>query len=139
MGCLISNGPPSPRFRVSAESSQRFAPRAGRHYVRLAMKHSVPHDLGPERAKKAADAALASYSQKFAKYDPRVKWATPTRADIAFTVKGMSLKGALEVLPTAIELDLEVPFLLRPFKGQAISVIEGEIKEWIAKASKDEI
>jgi len=49
-------------------------------------------------------------------------------------VKGMALRGALEVLPTAIELDLEVPFLLRPFKGQAISVIEGEIKDWIAKA-----
>jgi hypothetical protein len=103
------------------------------------MKHSVPHDLGSERAKKAADAALAAYSQKFAKYDPRVNWATPTRADIAFTVKGMSLKGVLEVLPNAIELDLDVPFLLRPFKGQALAVIEGEIKEWIGKARTGEI
>ena len=100
------------------------------------MKHSVPHDLGTERAKQAADAALASYSEKFAKYSPSVKWSTPTRADISFTVKGMALRGALEVLPTAIELDLEVPFLLRPFKGQAISVIEGEIKDWIEKARK---
>lgn len=98
------------------------------------MKHSVPHDLGAEKAKQAAEAALASYSEKFAKYEPRVKWATPTHADIAFTVKGMALKGALDVLPTAIELDLDVPFLLRPFKGQAIAVIEGEIKEWIGKA-----
>jgi hypothetical protein len=103
------------------------------------MKHSVPHDLGSERAKKAADAALAAYSEKFAKYEPRVTWATPTHADISFTVKGMSLKGALDVLPTAIELDLDVPFLLRPFKGQAISVIEGEIREWIGKARTGEI
>jgi hypothetical protein len=29
---------------------------------------------------------------------------------------------------------MEVPFLLRPFKNQAISVIEGEIREWIEKA-----
>jgi hypothetical protein len=26
-----------------------------------------------------------------------------------------------------------VPFLLKPFQGQALSVIEGEIKEWLAK------
>jgi hypothetical protein len=30
-------------------------------------------------------------------------------------------------------MDLDVPFLLRPFQGKAISVIEGEIKEWLAK------
>jgi hypothetical protein len=29
--------------------------------------------------------------------------------------------------------------LLRPFKGTAISVIEGEIKHWIAKAKAGEI
>jgi hypothetical protein len=27
-----------------------------------------------------------------------------------------------------------VPFLLRPFKSQALGVIEGEINEWIKKA-----
>jgi hypothetical protein len=103
------------------------------------MKHAVPHDLGPERAKKVAEAALSSYAQKFAKYQPQASWTSDTRANISFTVKGMSLKGALEVRSNAIEMDLDVPFLLRPFQGTAIGVIEGEIKEWIAKAKAGEI
>ena len=45
-----------------------------------------------------------------------------------------TLSGSLEVLARSIEMDLDVPFLLRPFKGQALSVIEGEINEWIQKA-----
>lgn len=103
------------------------------------MKHAVPHDLGPERAKKVAEAALAAYAQKFAKYKPHAAWTSDTRANISFHVKGMSLNGALEVRPNSIEMDLDVPFLLRPFQSTAVSVIEGEIREWIAKAKAGEI
>ncbi len=98
------------------------------------MKHVVQHDLGEARAKQAADAALGSYAQKFAKYSPKVTWVSNNKAQIAFSVKGMALSGELEVLDRSIELDLEVPFLLRPFKGQALQVIESEIREWIDKA-----
>jgi len=98
------------------------------------MKHSVSHDLGQERAKQAAEAAIKSYGQKFAKYNPQTRWVTPNRADIAFTVKGISLSGSLEVQEKTIDLDMDVPFLLRPFKNQALGVIEGEIREWIDKA-----
>lgn len=100
------------------------------------MKHSVPHDLGKEKAKKAAEAALAQYSEKFAKYSPKTSWVSDTKASISFNIKGMTLSGTMEVLERAIEMDLDVPFLFRPFKGQAISIIEGEIKEWIAKAKQ---
>ncbi len=97
------------------------------------MKHTVPHDLGQERAKKVTESALATYAEKFAKYSPQTTWTSPSRAQIAFSVKGMSLKGAVEVKDKSIELELDVPFLLRPFQGQALSVIEGEIKTWLAK------
>ncbi|HWP06658.1 MAG TPA: polyhydroxyalkanoic acid system family protein [Polyangiaceae bacterium] len=98
------------------------------------MKHSVSHDLGQERAKQAAEAAIKSYGQKFAKYNPQTRWVNPNRADISFTVKGISLSGAIEVQEKTIDLDMDVPFLLRPFKNQALSVIEAEIREWIDKA-----
>ncbi|HET7542181.1 MAG TPA: polyhydroxyalkanoic acid system family protein [Polyangiaceae bacterium] len=98
------------------------------------MKHSVPHDLGQERAKKIAESALATYAQKYAHYGAQVTWKGPNKADISFKVKGMSLSGSLEVLERAIDLDMDVPFLLRPFKSQALGVIEGEINEWIKKA-----
>jgi hypothetical protein len=103
------------------------------------MKHAVPHDLGQDLAKKVADSAFASYAQKFAKYSPKADWVTPKRANISFSVKGMTLRGSLEVSATSIDMDLDVPFLLKPFKGTAISVIEGEIRDWIEKAKAGEI
>lgn len=98
------------------------------------MKHSVPHDLGLEGAKQVAESAWQSYSNKFAKYHPTLSWLSPNKANIGFTAKGISLEGSLEVHEKSIDLELNVPFLLKPFSGKAISVIEGEIKEWIQKA-----
>jgi Putative polyhydroxyalkanoic acid system protein (PHA_gran_rgn) len=101
------------------------------------MKHSVPHDLGQERAKKVAESALASYAQKYANYNPTVTWTSANRAELSFKVKGMSLSGVVEVLDRSIDLDIDVPFLLRPFKAQALGVIDGEINEWIKKAKAE--
>jgi hypothetical protein len=100
----------------------------------LRMKHTVHHGLGQDRAKQVAEAALQSYAERFSQYSPKSSWASATRADISFSVKGMSLTGSLEIRDKDFELDLEVPFLLRPFKGTALSVIEDEIKKWVAKA-----
>jgi hypothetical protein len=124
----------------SLPAARRFGRRPGVRYdAPLAMKHAVPHDLGPDRAKLVAESAIASYEKRFEKYQAKARWISPTRAEIAFSVKGMSLSGTLEVLPKAIEMDLDVPFFLRPFKGTAISVIEDEIKSWLAKAKAGEI
>ncbi|MEB2313112.1 MAG: polyhydroxyalkanoic acid system family protein [Sorangiineae bacterium] len=103
------------------------------------MKHTVPHELGQERAKKVAVAALDSYKERFAKYEPNARWTNERHADIDFRVKGVSLTGSLDVNPASIELDLEVPFLFKPFKGKAIALIEEEIKKWMAKAKAGEI
>ncbi len=101
------------------------------------MKHAVPHDLGFERAKQVTESAWESYSQRFSSYNPTMSWTSDRRAKIGFNVKGANLEGAIEVGDSKIELELEVPFLLKPFRGKAISVIEGEIKEWIAKAKAE--
>jgi hypothetical protein len=103
------------------------------------MKHSVPHDLGLERAKKVTESAWESYSQRFSSYKPTMTWTSDTQAKISFSVKGASLEGGIEVGESNIDLELEVPFLLKPFRGKAISVIEEEIKEWIGKAKAGEI
>jgi len=103
------------------------------------MKHVVTHDLTPEQAKKAAESALAAYTEKFSKYSPKATWVSPTRANIAFSAKGMTLQGALELREKSFELDLEVPFLLRPFKGMALGVIEDEIKVWVKRAKAGEL
>ncbi len=103
------------------------------------MKHVVHHDLGQERATQVAKAAFDSYKERFAKYKPQAHWTSDRHADIDFNVKGVSLTGALDVNPKSIEMDLEVPFLFKPFKGKAISLIEEEIRKWMAKAQAGEI
>ena len=100
------------------------------------MKHSVPHSLGKEKARKVAAAAFDSYKARFAEYNPTTKWLNDDKAEISFSVKGMTLKGGVEVKDKSIDMDLEVPFMLKPFQGKAVSVIEGEIKKWIGKADE---
>lgn len=103
------------------------------------MKHSVPHDLDVPTLRRVAERALAAYQERFAKYNPVAVWRDATHAEVSFNVKGVSLKGELELLPKAIEMDLDVPFLLRPFKSQALGVIEEEINKWIGKAKAGEL
>ena len=68
-----------------------------------------------------------------------MNWVSDDRADIGFVAKGISLNGSIEVRDSSIELELDVPFLLRPFKGVAIGVIEEEIQAWIAKCKAGDI
>lgn len=103
------------------------------------MKQSVPHDLTRDQAKKAAQAAWESYSKRFSEYSPSCSWSSEYLADIGFRVKGVSLSGSLEVGTSDIGLELDVPFLLRPFKGTAMRVIEDEIREWVQKAKQGEL
>jgi len=103
------------------------------------MKHSVVHDLGRAQAKRVAESAWKSYSDRFANYSPSCTWAGDYKANIGFNVKGVKLAGSIDVNEKDIELDLDVPFLLRPFKGQALKVIEEEIRKWIGKAKTGEL
>jgi|RhiMethySRZTD1v2_1073278.scaffolds.fasta_scaffold12768_2 putative polyhydroxyalkanoic acid system protein len=103
------------------------------------MKHSIAHDLGQARARQVADAAFQNYKERFSKYNPTAHWKNDRSCEIAFTVKGMTLRGSVDVTPSNIEMDLDVPFLLRPFKGTALGVIEDEIKKWVTKAKAGEI
>jgi Putative polyhydroxyalkanoic acid system protein (PHA_gran_rgn) len=102
------------------------------------MKHAVPHDLGKEQARKVAAAALNSYASRFSQYAPSVAWQSDDKATIGFSVKGVSLKGSVEVQDSAINLELDVPFLMRPFQGKAIAIIEEEIKTWLKKSKAGE-
>lgn len=103
------------------------------------MKHSVSHSLGKEKAVEVCKKAFESYKERFAKYNPTAQWTSDNHAQIGFTAKGVSLTGSMEVLDNKIEMDLDVPFLLRPFKGKALSLIEEEIQVWAKKAQAGEI
>ena len=80
------------------------------------MKHVIRHNLDIDAARNVARQALESYAARLAEYSPRVTWPRDNRAEVGFSVKGVSLSGTVDVTPSSYELDLEVPFLPRMFK-----------------------
>jgi hypothetical protein len=103
------------------------------------MEHRVPHDIGRDLAKKATVAAFASYKDKYGEYSPTTTWTAEYKAIVRFSVKGFSLDGTVDVRDREIAMELDVPFLLRPFKSRALQVIEREINLWCGKAKRGEI
>ena len=103
------------------------------------MRHAIPHELTIERARLVTDKAWEAYSERFAEYAPKATWKTPTEADVQFTVKGVTLRGSLGLTKQAIEMDLDVPFLFRPFRTKALSLVEREVNLWLDKERAGEL
>jgi hypothetical protein len=100
----------------------------------MGMKHSVSHDLPFDLAKKAAGKALEEYRARFPDFDPQINWTGERTAEVTFKAMGSTLKGQFELLEKSIEMDMDVPLLMRPFKAKALEVIEEKIRDWINKA-----
>lgn len=116
------------------------APQTGSNLIAFgAMKHAVPHNLAPEKARLVAEKAWESYQSRFSQFQPTLSWETDAKANVAFRAKGIAVSGTLTLLDKAIEMDLSVPFLLKPFRKKALDVIEREIRSWVDKANRGEI
>ena len=102
------------------------------------MKHSVPHDLDLERARVVTDKALDAYKERFAEFNPTVSWQGDRHAEVQFKAKGVTLLGKFELEDDRINIDMQVPMLLRMFQKKAVDVVEREIKKWIEKAKAGE-
>ena len=103
------------------------------------MTHDIPHDLDMDLAKLAARKAAEAYGKRFAEYDYSARWVTDTRVELGFTVVGKRLEGTMTVQSSKLVLELEVPFMMRPFRGKAIQIIEREALVWLDKARKGEL
>ena len=103
------------------------------------MEHAIRHGLSHDQAIAAAKTAVDTYSQKLAKYSPKIVWQGDSKLLIAFTAKGMSIEGTLSIEPDRFVISTEVPLLLRPFKSVAIAVVEAEAQKWITKAKEGQL
>ncbi|PRP93043.1 putative polyhydroxyalkanoic acid system protein [Enhygromyxa salina] len=103
------------------------------------MTHDIPHDLDFDLAKLAAEKAAESYAERFTEYDYSAKWVSNDRVELGFSVMGKRLTGAMTVRARKLELELDVPFMFRPFRGKALEIIEREAKAWLLKAKKGEL
>ncbi|WP_437527585.1 polyhydroxyalkanoic acid system family protein [Sorangium sp. So ce726] len=101
------------------------------------MKHTIEHDLNDSEAKLATERAIAQYRERYAEYEPFLVWHDARRAELGFSVKGVKLKGSMELRPGAVDVDLDVPLLMRPFKGVAIAAIDKEVRHFIEQAHRE--
>lgn len=100
------------------------------------MKHVLQHGLDVEQSKKVAQRAFEEYQQRFSHSNPTLVWLTDRRAQVSFNAKGVTISGTVELKPGAIEVDLDVPFLLRVFQRPALKVLDEELKRQIAEHTK---
>ncbi len=102
------------------------------------MKHTVNHGIDKPLARKATEKALESYKERFAEYNPTVTWRTEDEARVEFKAKGMTLKGNFLLTDSDVNIEMDVPLLMRPFRKKAVDVVEKEILAWVAKAKNGE-
>jgi hypothetical protein len=103
------------------------------------MKHTIEHDLEIPVARRVTDRAFDEYKSRYPAYEPSLRWVDERRADVSFNAKGIQLRGSMALAEHAIELDLNVPLLLRPFQKKAVEVIDREVRRWMDKARAGEL
>jgi hypothetical protein len=93
--------------------------------------------LGRERALEVALEAWEEYSRRFAKYNPELSRESEYRAWLSFRARGIVVRGSIEIRDDEVEMEIDVPLLLKPFKKVAVAAIEREIADRVARAKSD--
>lgn len=103
------------------------------------MQHDIRHGLPEDTAKAVARKAVEAYAERFANYAFSHRWVNDNRVELTFTVAGKTLHGALQVLTDVLRFELDVPFIFKPFSGQAVKIIEREAVTWIERARNGQL
>jgi hypothetical protein len=103
------------------------------------VKHTITHGLPRATAIEVVNRAMNGYLERFQKYSAYFEWKREGYGELGFSAKGLHITGTVEVYEHTVDVDLTVPFLLRPFRGIAIEVVEEEVNKWVAKAKKGEL
>lgn len=103
------------------------------------MEHTIEHDLDLETAKKAIDRAMESYAERLADYSPRFEWTSDCVGEFGFEALKVRVSGELSVAEGKIDVEIDVPFILRPFRKRALEVIEREVRLWVGRAKSGEL
>jgi hypothetical protein len=103
------------------------------------VKQTIAHDLPMELARLAARAALAHYQARFAHAHITPEWHGADEAVVNFSLRGFHLKPRIRLRPGAIDVEMDVPFLARPFESRARARIGRELALWLEKAKRGEL
>ena len=100
------------------------------------MTHEFTHGLERETVRQLVKHAWNHYERSYPKYHPQCTWKGPDLVEVKFRAGFVKLAGDLEITDDKIRLGLQVPATLRFLKGRALTVVEAEIKKWLAKADE---
>jgi hypothetical protein len=103
------------------------------------MKHVIEHGLDAATAHKVTERAFAEYRARYPSYDPTLTWTSERVAKVGLSAKGVKLAGAVTLREHAIDVELEVPLLLRVFQKRAVEVIDREVRAWVERARGGDI
>lgn len=94
------------------------------------MKHRVSHPLDRPSARRALDEAFAEYRERFRRHEPSLRWTAPDEVQVSFHALDRSFEARVHLLDQALEIEMNVPLLARPFVSRAKRRIEREVSHW---------
>jgi hypothetical protein len=103
------------------------------------LRHSVKHQLSPEQLRLAVRKFAEEYCERFREYATTAVWLNEDTVEVRFKVKGIKLSGTLELGPSDIGVEMDVPFALTFFRARAVRAIEDEVTPWLERAARGEL
>ena len=97
------------------------------------IKLSFPHKLGADEAKKRITKLIAETKEQFGNNvsDVKESWADH-RGTFSFRAMGFSVGGNLQVEPTTVDMEIDLPFAALLFKNRVETDISARAKELLA-------
>jgi hypothetical protein len=103
------------------------------------MNHTIQHGLDLSTSRRVLEKAAESYIARFADYSPAFHWDDDTHGIVSFKAMGMTAKGIFTLKDGAMDVSMDVPFVLKPFRTKALDAVESEVKKWVAKSKAGEL
>ena len=97
------------------------------------LKMSIPHNLPEEEALLRMKSLLTNLKeqQKDVVSDVQENWDGKT-GNFSFSAKGFELSGMINVNPSSVEIDADIPFAVSLFKGTIKRVIDEKARELLS-------
>ena len=104
------------------------------------MEYKVKHGLSDRaQVRTVVEKAYEAYKQRLANYNPSIKWVSDSAAEIAFSVKGMSMDTKFAIDDSELCITGKIPWLFKPFEKKILDVVGSEVDKWLDKARKGEL
>lgn len=97
------------------------------------MEHVICTGLSEGDSKKALNMAFETYANDYPQYKPHFKWKKEDLAEFGFAISSVRIAGFVLVIEDKLIVNMNVPFIARPFQGRAIAIIEEQVLAWKQK------